>query len=433
MKSFTRLVAAVECLLLLGVNISGVSALSSYVSQNTAKISLDEKEYRDIQTMEQWARDCGCQTCDGFQITTYDQKNHFASTNQNLAAGSPILFVPAQMVLSSNAIKQEFGNGLDAAEAELQRTNLGWQIPTFRLFCKILFEFEKGTDSPYYPWLNSLPRLFKNGAAMTFACFEALPPYAANLSMKERQYSVSFQTVVEEVPFLSENTKVDSVLLKWAYSIAVTRSFDWEGDKRIAPLGDYFNHGAEPEIQLSYDQEGNLVVFAARDLPSGSPLRYCYADPYNPTPLFARYGFLDESAPGAFCKLMDKLDEMEELGYGFSNLLFYKENGEVSPEVYDVLLYSILKENDPSGADAFRNAVIQKDEGTKNGYHQQYFQYTLDALKKHVNSFLEELTQLSNKARTYNLDTHPRVPVILRHNDHVRTTFERVRANLENM
>ena len=51
-----------------------------------------------------------------------------------------------------------------------------------------------------------------------------------------------------------------------------------------------------------------------------------------------KYGFLDDTAPGTFCKLMHMLGEMEELGYGFLDLLFYKNGDIFSPEVYDVVL-----------------------------------------------------------------------------------------------
>ena len=46
---------------------------------------------------------------------------------------------------------------------------LNWVTRTrvFRLMVKVLAEYEKGTDSPFYPWLNSLPRRFYNGASMT--------------------------------------------------------------------------------------------------------------------------------------------------------------------------------------------------------------------------------------------------------------------------
>jgi len=131
--------------------------------------------------------------------------------------------------------------------------------------------------------------------------------------------------------------------------------------------------------------------------------------------------------------MMDKRDEMQALGYDFSNLLFYKDSGDISPEVYDVVLYSLLGNADPNLQQSFYQAVVSGDEATKNQYHQQYFQYTLDELKNHVNKTLRELDNLSNKARSYDPRTHPRVPVILKHNDFVKETFLRVKANLDQM
>jgi len=155
-------------------------------------------------------------------------------------------------------------------------------------------------------------------------------------------------------------------------------------------------------------------------------------DASNPSSLFATYGFLDESAPGTFCKLMDLQDDMKDMKFGFKDLLFYK-NGEVSPEVYDLVLYSILK-NDPNFDVApFYDACMSGDEATKQAYHGEYFSYTLNYVKGHVDSTLEDLDRLSAKAQTYDPATHPRVPIILQHNAFVKQTFEAVKWNLDQM
>lgn len=59
-----------------------------------------------------------------------------------------------------------------------------------------------------------------------------------------------------------------------------------------------FNHGTETEVEISYDGNGDCYAYATYDIPAGSPLRVSYGDPTDPTPLFARYGFLDETSPG---------------------------------------------------------------------------------------------------------------------------------------
>jgi hypothetical protein len=70
--------------------------------------------------------------------------------------------------LTSDEIREEFGGNLLAAENVLaQYEGTIQRAPLFRLMVKILAEYENGQQSPYYPWLNSLPRQFFNGVAMT--------------------------------------------------------------------------------------------------------------------------------------------------------------------------------------------------------------------------------------------------------------------------
>ena len=75
---------------------------------------------------------------------------------------------------------------------------------------------------------------------MTHACFECLPPYAAWLSMREFR---DFSNVRKALQFvrLSKKTVKNRDLTKWAYNVAVTRSFDvgdGTGDRRIVPMAD---------------------------------------------------------------------------------------------------------------------------------------------------------------------------------------------------
>eukprot|EP00980_Cylindrotheca_fusiformis_P028584 scaffold22613_cov126-Cylindrotheca_fusiformis.AAC.4 len=383
--------------------------------------------------MSQWAEGYGVQKADGFELTTYDGQDYLAVTQQDIPAGSPILYVPSDLVFSSNKAAEEFGGALAEAENQLAIANLQQFIPLFRIFVKVLIEYEKGEASPWYPWLNSLPRQYYNGASMTSACFDCLPPYAAWLALTERINLSNFKKASKFLPLSNQQIANDDNILKWAYNVAVTRSIEWNGERLIAPMADYFNHGADTEIDISYDADGNCMVYASKDVPAGSPLRMSLGDPTNPSPLFATYGFLDESASATFCKLMHMTDEMQQLGYDFSNLLFFKETGEISAEVYDVVLYSILLKNDPGAAQGFFQAVTSGDEATKNQFHEQYFQYTVEELRNHVDSTLADLDRLSNIARSYDVRTHPRAPVILQHNAFVKETFLKVKQNLDAM
>ncbi len=185
---------------ILGLFASGASAFQSVsapngiVSRATLSTSLnnlvDTQEWatRDVDSFDQWASGVGVQRCPGFQITTYDGSDYFAITNEYIPAGTPVVYVPPEMVLSSNRCAEEFGQSLAYSEERIKEGGIANQIPIFRMGVKILAEWEKGDQSPWYYWLNSLPRLFSNGVSMTSACFDALPPYAGWLAVSFKSH-----------------------------------------------------------------------------------------------------------------------------------------------------------------------------------------------------------------------------------------------------
>eukprot|EP00984_Skeletonema_dohrnii_P018788 scaffold8859_cov116-Skeletonema_dohrnii-CCMP3373.AAC.6 len=365
-------------------------------------VNLSSSAQRDVFTMADWAASFGVQQAEGLQLTSYDGQDYFAATQQDIPAGTCVMYVPSDVVLSSSQAAQEFGGALGDAENQLSMAGLQEKIPLFRLFMKILVEYGKGEASPWYTWLNSLPRIYNTGASMTYACFDCLPPYAAWLALTERQNFVNFQKASKYAP-MNEEIVSNVTILKWAYNVALTRSIDWYGERYIAPMGDMFNHSTETEAEISYDENGNCMVYATTDVYAGSPLRVSYGDPTNPTPLFASYGFLDETSPATFCK------------------------------VYDVALYYVLKKSDPSLADGFYQTMMSGDEAAKSQYHEQYWQYTKEEMQKHVDGTLRDLDKWSTKANGYDLNTHPRVPLILAHNEFVKETFLNVKNNLDYM
>ena len=158
-----------------------------------------------------------------------------------------------------------------------------------------------------------------------------------------------------------------------------------------------------------------------------------YGDPTNPSYLLARYGFLDETSPASFCKIMIKnpSQELQDMGYDQSRMLFYKDTGAVSPEVWDVLLYQLLGQQDPSTQRAFYQAHISGNTSQKQSIHQQWYPQTLAALQNHVDTFLQDLDRLSAQAQDRDWNKHPRLPLIMSHNAFVRETFLTVRASLQ--
>ena len=395
-------------------------------------VNIDENAPRDMQSMDEWATMYGIERAPGFQLTTNDGLDWSVMTDQDIPANSEVLFVPSQLILSSDRAVQELGR-VEAAENLLSSLNASHQLRHFYLMLKILVEYERGDQSPWFEWLNSLPRYFSNGASMTPFCYYCLPPLVASLAMEERATFVYFDSAVKQVPFLSDQTKGNKDVCKWAFQIAYTRSFeanDGSGDLRIAPMIDMFNHGTETEIAIVYDDQGNCYAQTTKDVPAGSPLRMSYGDPTNPSYLLARYGFLDETSPATFCKIIipHKNSQLEDMGYAHNRMLFYKDTGEVSEEVWDVLLYQLLGESNVATRRDFYNAHMNGDYETKEWLHDQFWPETSAKLKNHIDTFLEELDKLSAKAVGKDFNEHPRLPLILKHNEFVKDTFSAVRA-----
>lgn len=403
-------------------------------------VNIAEDAPRDIQTMEQWAYSCGAQSAEGIQFIAQDAVESNESdgsrldislmTTEDIPAGSPILYVPNEMILSSNKAIGEFGQ-LEDIEKIIYSLNAESELRQFYLMIKILAEWQNGDESPWYYWLNSLPRYYSNAASMTPFCYTCLPSLMEQLALKER--SNMNHLIVKQVPFLDIATWGNADLWVWAYQIVYTRSFeadDGSGDLRIVPMGDYFNHGTETNIGMGYDEAGNFHVQTAIDVPAGSPLHMRYGDPTNPSFLFARYGFLDRSSPATFCKIMlpHVNDELKNMGYAHERMLFYKDTGEVSQEVWDVLLYQFLSGSNIAKKRALYKAHMEEDYETKQLLHQQYYQETSGKLLDHIDSFIQKLDELSVKSVGIDINQHPRLPTILRHNEFVRDTFLAVRA-----
>jgi len=399
-----------------------------------AVVDVQETAYRDIPTMEEWAYQYGVQGVGGLRLVEeMDTTNHVdvsLVTAEDIPANSPVLFVPNEMILSSSKAMEEFGQ-LEDAEKLLTSLNAETEFRQYYLMIKLLVEWERGEESSWYPWLNSLPRYFSNAASMTPFCYKCLPSLMSILAMKER--ANMNHLMVKRVPFLGTETKGNAELWAWAHHIVYTRSFEannGSGDLCIAPMADYFNHGTETEIVMAYDEAGNCHIQTTTDVPAGSPLRMSYGDPTNPSFLLARYGFLDESSPATFCKYIPPHvnDELRDMGYAHNRMLFYKDTGDASDEVWDVLLHQILSSSNIAKKRALYKAHMDGDYETKQMLHEQYYSQTSLKLLEHIDSFINQLDELSAKSDGKSPHEHPRLPLILKHNEFVRNTFLAVRA-----
>jgi len=148
------------------------------VLQNPQELALDISEDmpRNIYNVESWSNENGIQKCNGFTLTEVDNdKDVYVSTNVDTPSGSPVLYVPESLILSSSKAMNELRSSeMYEAEQQLLINNAEGNesdLPQYYLMLKILVEIQKGTDSNWYTWLNSLPRYFSNAGKSALVLF----------------------------------------------------------------------------------------------------------------------------------------------------------------------------------------------------------------------------------------------------------------------
>ena len=395
---------------------------------------------RDYNTFAEWVQNYGLAQ-ENFQITEQYAAGEWGGVaNQQAQAGSRVLYVPAMLRLTSSRIRQEEFPNIEGAVAQyFDATNSNGQINLacqFYLFLKVLQEYDQGEQSPYYPWMNALPRKFRT--AITFDSFEVdcLPPFVAYLAKQERNNFDLFMEALNtlDIPSISPATKQNLEVTKWAYNVVFTRARAAFEEAEIIPMADMLNHAADPNVEVQYDGEGNVHVVLLKDVQEGEPLHKSYGQITNPSRFLATYGFFDVSSPAAYCKLMagkTLTPELVNLGFVYDRMVFYHENGAIAEEVWDVMLYTLLEQNDRDQKEQFYNAHMQGDAQTKANMHNHYRPQVKQALLQHVDEMLNELAQCASRIQQGGSQQHENLPMIQAHNDFVRETFLKVRSNLE--
>jgi len=406
------------------------------IDTRLSALSVDVNAPRDYQNFAGWSNHYGLQMENGFQLTE-NEGDWSVIAGAPAARGSRVLFVPGMLKLSSRQAREEEFPGLDSIEQFLDKKGSKDLVPQFFLFLKVLKEYENGEQSPYYPWLDAMPRRFST--AVTFDDFEVqcLPPFVGSLSRLDRINFGTFTEALQRVnpDYIRQSTKTDTTAVKWAFNIVFTRCWSTTKDEvEIVPMADMFNHAADANVEVKYDQEGNCNVVLTRDVQQGEPLCLSYGNPTNPSRFLSTFGFLDESPPATFCKIMTARPskELKNLGYDFSRMVFYTEDGAIAEEVWDVILFSLL-ENRPEERQRFYHAHMTMDRQTKVMMQSQYLQETINALLVHVDKTLGELDVLASKMQQEGPDGHDNLIMIWRHNEFVRDTFLKVKARLDRM
>jgi hypothetical protein len=428
------------CLLLLTATIScfqcpKIRTIRSS-SSLSATISVDERTGRDLSLLGEWATHFGIEGSEGFGLEQTSEDDWAAKAAKPMPKSHQVLKVPADIIISSVAVRQDLGSAIEPALQYLESKGISHQRGQFLLFCKILMEYEKEEQSYWYAWMNSLPRKFYTAISMDDFEISCLPPFLYSLSMMDRIHFSVFLEALQTVDILYRPEMAQDIdLLKWAFNCVYTRCWGLNDERcDIVPMADMFDHGYPANVAIQYDQDQNCVVVLKEDTDAEQPLCMSYGMPTNPARLVATFGFFDQSPPATYCKILARnpSKKLIDMGYDTSKMVFYTADGEISEECFDVVLFNLL-EKVPDIQGVFYNAHMTGDQNSKMRIQRQYLLETCTSLKLHVDGVIRELQVLKQRIDQEDMSQHPRLPMIRRHNECVMDTFSKVKIRLDNM
>jgi hypothetical protein len=115
---------------------------TAYGHEYVQPINIEEDAPRDIDSFQTWAYNYGIQQYESFVLTSnqpeYGQADVFASTSADIPAGTSVLYVPEELILtSSKAMAELRGPEMNAAEKVLSSINADEELRQYYLMIKV--------------------------------------------------------------------------------------------------------------------------------------------------------------------------------------------------------------------------------------------------------------------------------------------------------
>jgi hypothetical protein len=204
---------------------------------------LDRSATRQVGSFQEWSAQYGIQVENGFCLvdSVIDGIDDWkAATYTSVPPGSRVLFVPNELILSSARIAQDYQGYVEPSLEILAQKGLLEKLhQQFYLFLKVLVEYEQGVESPYFAWLDAMPRRWNTAVSMDEFCLSCLPPFIKTLCQIERKQYQAFREALQAFEYITPQTKSNEEALKFAYNVVFTRSWALgEAEHQIVPMAD---------------------------------------------------------------------------------------------------------------------------------------------------------------------------------------------------
>ena len=339
------------------------------------KILMEQDDNRKVPSLQEWAVSQGISIADGVELvnngmgdwgvglTGAETINNNSTTYRK---GSAIMTIPKGLILSSSDI-DDVGL-IESITASMTKANLNYFVPECLLVLRVLQECSLGASSPWYPWLESLPKSFDTGLYLNE--LEAshvqrlAPDFLRQQQLQFRACQIAIQSTVQSMPMYNEvaaylkKSPEDDDIIRWAFSVVFTRSWRSQQSSEdiatatLVPLGDMFNH-ADGEYatiipnMIEKSKEEQIVMTLSKDTMAGTNLHLSYGLTTHPGRFLVVFGFWDRSAPfmDANLTVPDAYKVNDP-----SQLVVSTRNGGITQEVLDLATFRFLQQSKPEEA-----------------------------------------------------------------------------------
>ncbi|KAI5303429.1 putative tRNA threonylcarbamoyladenosine biosynthesis protein kae1, partial [Ascosphaera pollenicola] len=258
-------------------------------------------EFSPSSRFVQWLRECpGVRVSQKVEITQSETSESGAFAAENVAEDEELFMIPADVCLTFKSSHLKSCPGLTRLEEELG--------PWLCLMLTMVYEFLRGTASPWQPYLSTLPSSFDSlmfwseeelkelqGSAIKdrigkqdadTAILTRLLPIALQHPevFPHPNHSPSFNPPEGRDYFLAVAHRMGSLIMAYAFDVEsgdendegedgyVTDDEDRPTSKAMVPLTDLLNAAVETHNTRLYQEEGAFIVRATKAIAAGEEL-----------------------------------------------------------------------------------------------------------------------------------------------------------------
>ncbi|GAB5369197.1 hypothetical protein AAMO2058_001384800 [Amorphochlora amoebiformis] len=262
---------------------------------NTTETQILEKALREQQVsdLKAWLINGGAEFVEGLEIKEYGAEVRGIEAGVDIHPGQPVVWIPEDYILTDVFASQ---SDIGQAVMRARGSEIGSNDTQYCLQAYLLQEKAKGSDSFWWPYIQTLPRNFYSHPLTWHKSEKKILMGSLSLKYINRilyQLQEDYNLLIRKIEGFERFSFKDFV---WAHLVTSTRCYaiDHRSKKcsAMVPLADMFNHNLINPGGIWGFREDNkgFQVTAYTPIMKGEQISIPYGD-FSNTKLFTNYGF----------------------------------------------------------------------------------------------------------------------------------------------